>query len=255
MTLPRPPIRWLLAALALVAAVVAVAVIAAGPDAKSGAARAATGAATTAEPASGSDDSGVLAPLPAARPKVVEPVAGRGSDNDADPAAAVEDDSSLPKPKGPATVSSRPAGHDSGVRDLQADKATALPNGVALPPLEAPEQVLNVIRAGNIIAKTPYKWGGGHGRFQDSGYDCSGSVSYALYYAGLIAGPHASGDLMRYGRPGKGRWITLYANGGHVFMEVAGIRFDTSGARVTGSRWQNEIRTTAGFAVRHPPGL
>lgn len=259
----RIPVRWLLTVLAVLAAVAAVAVIATGPSAKDGAARAAAGHAAPAaggevasDPASVSEDAGVLAPLPTARPKVVEPVAGQGSaGSDADHATSAEDDTSLPKPKGPATVSAREAGRPAGVRDLKADKATALPNGVALPPLEAPEHVLDVIRAGNIIAKTPYKWGGGHGRFQDSGYDCSGSVSYALYFAGLIDGPHTSGDLMRYGKPGKGRWITVYANGGHVFMEVAGIRFDTSGARVTGSRWQNAFRTTGGFAVRHPPGL
>ncbi len=149
------------------------------------------------------------------------------------------------------------ANQDPNAKDLSATKATALANGVALPPLEAPEAVLDVIRAGNIIARTPYKWGGGHGRFQDNGYDCSGSVSYALYYAGLIDGPHTSGDLMAYGKPGKGKWITLYANGGHVYMEVAGIRFDTSAASSANrhSRWQNELRGNGGFEARHPPGL
>ena len=107
--------------------------------------------------------------------------------------------------------------------------ATALDNGVALPPLEAPTQVLKIIEAGNAIARTPYKWGGGHGRFLDTGYDCSGSVSFALYAAGLIDGPSDSSGLMHWGKPGKGKWITIYSNPGHVYMEVAGIRFDTSG--------------------------
>ncbi len=83
----------------------------------------------------------------------------------------------------------------------------------------------------------------------------AGSVSYALYYAGLIDGPHVSGDFMAYGEPGPGKWITIYANPGHMYMEVAGIRFDTSGQRVTGSRWQNEFRSTSGFVARHPAGL
>jgi hypothetical protein len=100
--------------------------------------------------------------------------------------------------------------------------------------------VLKIIEAGNAIARTPYKWGGGHGRFLDNGYDCSGSVSFALYAAGLIGGPEVASGLMHWGKPGKGKWITVYANAGHTYMEVAGIRFDTSGAKVTGSRWQNE---------------
>ena len=162
---------------------------------------------------------------------------------------------SLPKPTGPATRTKVAQGGASDVHDLKVDKATALSNGVALPPLEAPEQVMDIIRAGNTIARTPYKWGGGHGSFQDNGYDCSGSVSYALYAAGLIGGSATSGELTDWGKPGKGRWITVYANGGHTFMEVAGIRFDTSGTRVTGSRWQNEFRPTGGFVARHPAGL
>jgi len=115
--------------------------------------------------------------------------------------------------------------------------------------------VLKIIEAGNAIARTPYKWGGGHGRFLDTGYDCSGSVSFALYAAGLIEGPRDSSGLMSWGKPGKGKWVTIYSNPGHVFMEVAGIRFDTSGARQTGSRWQNGLRGGNGFVARHPSGL
>jgi len=80
-------------------------------------------------------------------------------------------------------------------------------------------------------------------------------VSFALYAAGLIGGPSDSSGLMHWGKAGRGKWITVYANAGHVYMEVAGIRFDTSGAKVTGSRWQNDLRTNAGFVARHPPGL
>jgi hypothetical protein len=114
--------------------------------------------------------------------------------------------------------------------------------------------VTKIIQAGNQIARTPYLWGGGHGKWIDKGYDCSGSVSYALAYAGLLNGPLSSGPLMHWGKPGKGKWVTIYANPGHVFMIVAGIRFDTSGARGS-SRWQSAMRGTGGFVARHPPGL
>ena len=134
------------------------------------------------------------------------------------------------------------------------DKAVALGNGVALPPLEAPEAVKKIIEAGNGIARTPYLWGGGHGKWQDTGYDCSGSVSFALAAAGLLNAPLASGPLMSWGAAGKGKWVTIYSNPGHVFLVVAGIRFDTSAQRVTGSRWINEMRSTEGFVARHPAG-
>ena len=133
--------------------------------------------------------------------------------------------------------------------------AYALSNGVALPPLDAPEEVKQIIEAGNAIARTPYKWGGGHGKWQDTGYDCSGSVSFALASAGLLDGPLASGPLMSWGKPGPGKWVTIYANAGHVYLVVAGIRFDTSAAKVTGSRWENELRDNVGFVARHPAGL
>jgi hypothetical protein len=135
------------------------------------------------------------------------------------------------------------------------DQATALPNGIALPPLEAPEAVRQMIEAGNQIARTPYLWGGGHGKWVDKGYDCSGSVSFVLASAGFLDSPLASGPLMSWGEPGPGKWVTIWTNPGHVFMEVAGIRFDTSGTKVNGSRWQNDMRSTAGFVARHPPGL
>ena len=133
--------------------------------------------------------------------------------------------------------------------------ADVLENGIALPPLQAPEEVRQIIEAGNAIARTPYKWGGGHGRWLDTGYDCSGSVSFALASAGLLSGPLDSGRLMSWGAPGPGRWITVWSSPGHVFMFVAGVRFDTGGTRTTGSRWQASMRPTAGFVARHPVGL
>jgi len=136
-------------------------------------------------------------------------------------------------------------------------KARALlqSDGTASAPIEAPPAVQEVVHAGNLISKSPYKWGGGHGRWLDDGYDCSGSVSFALFAGGLLGSPLTSGGLMSWGRPGPGRWVTIYANPGHVYMVVAGLRFDTSGRSRLGSRWQAEMRPTGGYAVRHPPGL
>jgi hypothetical protein len=128
--------------------------------------------------------------------------------------------------------------------------------GRAQTPIGAPDVVGRVIAGGNAIAKYPYVWGGGHGSFVDSGYDCSGSVSYALAAAGLLDAPLTSGQLAGWGAPGPGRWITIYANAGHVFMFVAGLRFDTSYRDGPfGSRWQKAPRSLAGFTIRHPPGL
>jgi cell wall-associated NlpC family hydrolase len=127
--------------------------------------------------------------------------------------------------------------------------------GFAVAPASAPEVVKGVIAAGNAIATMPYKWGGGHASWDDSGYDCSGSVSYALHGGGLLDSALVSGDFARWGDPGAGRWVTIYANGGHVYMVVAGMRFDTSARSRTGSRWTMEQRASDGFSVTHPPGL
>lgn len=134
-------------------------------------------------------------------------------------------------------------------------RAEVLDNGIALPPLESPPEVKAIIEAGNGIARTPYLWGGGHGKWQDKGYDCSGSVSFALASAGLLDRSLTSGQLEGWGKPGPGKWVTVWTNDGHVFLEVAGVRFDTTGRKETGSRWQNKMRSRAGFVARHPPGL
>jgi hypothetical protein len=134
-------------------------------------------------------------------------------------------------------------------------RARVRPDGSAVAPEDAPDVVKRVILAGNAIAKFPYKWGGGHGAWRDNGYDCSGSVSFALAAAGLLDRPLTSGLFMRYGAEGPGDWITIYANDGHVFMVVAGLRFDTSGQGRAGTRWQAASRPAGGFAVRHIPGL
>jgi peptidoglycan hydrolase-like protein with peptidoglycan-binding domain len=118
-----------------------------------------------------------------------------------------------------------------------------------------PVVVRRVIAAASRIAHKPYKYGGGHGTWNDSGYDCSGSVSYALHGGGLLDAALDSSGLMSYGAAGRGRYITIYANPGHAYMVVNGRRFDTSGRSESGSRWQWRTRSSAGYTVRHPRGL
>jgi peptidoglycan hydrolase-like protein with peptidoglycan-binding domain len=135
-------------------------------------------------------------------------------------------------------------------------KATLNSDGTATAPQGAPKAVQDIIAAGNEIASTPYKYGGGHtDDFQDSGYDCSGSVSFALHGAGLLRAPLDSGEFMSWGQSGPGQWVTIYANESHMYMIVAGLRYDTSGASDSGSRWQSAGRSSSGYTVRHPPGL
>ncbi len=133
--------------------------------------------------------------------------------------------------------------------------ARILSNGLAVAPAGAPAVVRAIISAGNRIATTKYVWGGGHARWEDRGYDCSGSVSYALHGAALLDSPLVSGDFAHWGQQGPGAWVTIYANAGHVYMTVAGLRFDTSGQRQAGTRWQSVLRSNRGFHVRHPAGL
>jgi peptidoglycan hydrolase-like protein with peptidoglycan-binding domain len=116
-------------------------------------------------------------------------------------------------------------------------------------------RIERLVAAANRIARAPYKYGGGHRTYRDSGYDCSGSISYALHYAGLLRTPLDSSGFMSYGRPGPGRRVTIYANAGHAYMVVDGRRFDTSALRETGSRWTSTRRNPSGFVARHPPGL
>ncbi len=197
-----------------------------------------------------------LPPLPKrSSAKAVQPVAGEpttSADSSTAPDPGLTDAGDAPT--GPASKAVEGKYKASGGSNA-VSQAIALGNGVALPPLEAPEAVKQIIEAGNGIARTPYIWGGGHGKWLDKGYDCSGSVSFALASAGLLSSSLTSGQLMSWGEPGKGKWVTIYANNGHVFLEVAGIRFDTGAQRVTGSRWANDGRSTAGFVPRHPAGL
>jgi cell wall-associated NlpC family hydrolase len=134
-------------------------------------------------------------------------------------------------------------------------KGSVTADGFAVPPASAPAVVKDVIEAGNAIATTPYKWGGGHASWDDTGYDCSGSVSYALHGGGLLDSPLVSGDFARWGAPGTGRYISIYANASHVYMVVAGMRFDTSARSRGGSRWTMDGRSSDGFTVTHPKAL
>jgi peptidoglycan hydrolase-like protein with peptidoglycan-binding domain len=133
-------------------------------------------------------------------------------------------------------------------------KASVGPDGLAIAPASAPPAVKAVIAAGNRIAKKPYIYGGGHGEWEAAGYDCSGSVSYALHGGGLLSASMPSGGFMNWGKSGPGTWITLYANGGHIFAVIAGLRFDTSGRSAAGTRWQTDMRSSGGYTIRHPTG-
>jgi hypothetical protein len=138
------------------------------------------------------------------------------------------------------------------------DQATLAPNGLAFAPIAAPWPVQEIINAGNQIAHLPYLFGGGHVTYTDTAYDCSGSLSYVLAAAGLLKTTMTSGQLMHWGDPGRGKWVTIFANAGHTFMYVAGLRFDTVALAETGTRWSNrpaDESDLSSFAVRHPPGL
>ena len=148
-------------------------------------------------------------------------------------------------------------------------KATLLPDGTAAAPASAPRPVQEAIWAANRLQNKPYKYGGGHAKIEDTGYDCSGTVSYALIHAGLLKSPLPSGPFMGWGAKGLGRWITVYAHGGHAYAVIAGLRLDTSvgsyarairrkiarSAFERGPRWRPMPRSAQGFAKRHPVGL
>jgi cell wall-associated NlpC family hydrolase len=127
--------------------------------------------------------------------------------------------------------------------------------GIALPPPDAPQAVKDVINNANVIVGRPYVWGGGHASFYSNAYDCSGAVSFALFGGGMIPRPLTSSELEGWGAPGPGKWITVYANAGHTFAEIAGLRWDTVGAeKGSGPRWHLATAPTDGFVARHPPG-
>ena len=135
-------------------------------------------------------------------------------------------------------------------------KARLLENGMLIPPKSAPARVKMVIAAANKIRSKPYIWGGGHARWWDRGYDCSGSISFALHGGEFLESPLPSGPMESWGLAGEGRWITVYANAGHAYAVIAGVRLDTSGDEggETGPRWHTELRDNVGYVSRHPAG-
>jgi hypothetical protein len=152
---------------------------------------------------------------------------------------------------------------------VEGSVAQLLPDGSAAAPANAPEPVKQAIWAANRLQDKPYKYGGGHAKIEDTGYDCSGTVSYALIAAGLLKSPLPSGPFMRWGERGRGQWITVYSHPGHAYMVVAGLRLDTSAyasrtarnrkvarsAFERGPRWRPTPRPARGFRARHPSGL
>jgi hypothetical protein len=197
-----------------------------------------------------------------AHPQAVEPVAGSAAASASGSGPAVvsvnsgSSSGALAQPVSDAEIRRELAA--SGVAG-SASRATLTPDGLAIPPSNAPWQVQEMILAGNQIAHLPYRFGGGHGTFQDTAYDCSGSLSYVFAAAGLLNTTVVSGQLMTMGLPGPGKWVTIYANQGHTFAIIAGLRFDTVALAETGSRWSNrppDEPDLASFAIRHPlPGL
>lgn len=135
-------------------------------------------------------------------------------------------------------------------------KAKLLDDGRAAAPALAPDEVKKAIWAANKLIGKPYRYGGGHRRFNDSGYDCSGTVSYALKGGRMLSSPLDSSSFMRWGGAGKGEWITVYTNPGHAFVVIAGLRLDTSASGDPsgnkGPRWRPALRSTRGFRARHP---
>jgi hypothetical protein len=137
------------------------------------------------------------------------------------------------------------------------EKAVLNADGTATAPESAPQVVKDVIAAGNTIIDKPYKYGGGHGKWEDSGYDCSGSMSYALHGGGLLDEALTSSGFSSWGAAGKGAWITTYGSGGHSYMVVAGLRFDTgyNDGDSDGPDWSTKMRPGSGYTPRHPKGL
>lgn len=162
---------------------------------------------------------------------------------------------------GGAGVGAAPPPISTAAHPIVQGSVAKIIHGVAYAPADAPPAVQKAIWAGNQIRRKPYIYGGGHGAFIDSGYDCSGSVSYVLHAAGLLKTPFDSSDFETWGRQGLGHWITVYTNPGHAFVQIAGIRFDTSSeadphpAPGSGPRWRPLYRHPSGFDARHPKGF
>jgi cell wall-associated NlpC family hydrolase len=212
-----------------------------------------------APPATSAAQTPVAPAVVQAHPQAIEPVAG-AAPSAPGPAAPSEVSVDTGSAALPQPVSDAQIRRELAASGLSPDpgQATLAPDGLAIPPIDAPAAVQEVIQAGNEIAHLPYRYGGGHLTYEDSAYDCSGSISFVFAAAHLLNATVVSGQLMNWGDPGPGKWITVFANRGHTFMYVAGLRFDTVALAETGSRWSNraadepDLRT---FAIRHPQGL
>jgi cell wall-associated NlpC family hydrolase len=178
------------------------------------------------------------------------------------PAAAQTPAPATPVPAGPTSAPPATGGAAYGVafQPVVPGLVAQIVNGVAYAPDQAPDPVKQAIWAANQIVGMPYRLGGGHKLgFTDRAYDCSGTVSFAMHGAGLLAAPRDSSSFLRYGVAGKGQWITVYTNPGHAFAVIAGLRLDTSAAGDpaggSGPRWRPNLRSTRGYRARHPLGL
>jgi cell wall-associated NlpC family hydrolase len=190
-------------------------------------------------PAYGSDVTASPPPIPTDPSKM--PPASAGSNGTTTPRHSAAERAKI-------FANTRAAGHDGST--------SILLTGIALPPPDAPQAVKDVVNNANMIVGRPYVWGGGHASFYSNSYDCSGAVSFALFGGGMIPEPLTSGALEGWGAPGPGKWITVYANAGHTFAEIAGLRWDTVGdEQGTGPRWHLAPASADGFVVRHPPGF
>jgi hypothetical protein len=149
------------------------------------------------------------------------------------------------------TASGGVSASDCGPRTVPGAKARLI-DGRAVAPRSAPQRVKDVIAAANRIDSKPYRYGGGHARWNDSGYDCSGAVSYALHGGRFLGSPLPSSSFMSWGKRGLGKWITVYAHGGHAYAVIAGLRWDTSMTPGDGPGWSKQMRSSAGFVARHP---
>ena len=154
------------------------------------------------------------------------------------------------------SCSSQVKAKDPVAYNFENGRTAILKDGIAIAPRSAPAAVKRAIAAGNRLQGKPYKWGGGHGKDIDTGYDCSGTTSYVLREAGLLEGSLTSRGYFAYGKKGYGKWISIFTRNGHVFMTIAGLRLDTGGGSSrTGPLWKTATRPAKGHVVRHPPGL
>jgi cell wall-associated NlpC family hydrolase len=225
-----------------------------------------SGSAVAAADSAAVPSSTATAPAYHAHPQAIEPVAGAagaapGATAGAAPASASVSvtptgaGASLAQPLTVADIRHELARSGMGASTNQ---ATLTSDGLAVAPIDAPAAVQAVIAAGNEIARLPYRWGGGHMTYEDTAYDCSGSISYVFAAAHLLDRTVVSGQLANWGAAGPGKWITVFANAGHTFMYVAGLRFDTVALAETGTRWSNrsaDESNLSSFSVRHPRGL